>query len=200
MLELAQHNVTVAWVPVTYLQGRAEDLSRFADGEFERVMANFIFHYIEEPDVVLAEMARVLDPKGHAIVSIEARGSMPELYQSHFAAMERVGFDAEFIDRLPRGRRGTMTLDNAAEYLSRHFTQVEEHPYADALRFLTPEPFMEFYTTGHQFCGARAFAGAEMPESMFDDLAAEVQRIVRQRIADVGYMEITKRNSVFVCS
>jgi ubiquinone/menaquinone biosynthesis C-methylase UbiE len=200
MLELAKRNVTVSWVPLEFAEGRAQDLSRFRDGEFDRVMANFIFHYIEEPDVVLAEVARVVSDDGRALVTIEARESMPQMYGMHFAAMERVGFPAEFIKRLPRGRRGLMTLDNAGEYLASHFDRVEEKPYVDALRFESPEPYMNFYVAGHRFCGAKAMAGDEIPAELFDALYAEVEAEVSKRIAEVGHFELSKQNSVFVCS
>ncbi|MBO4206725.1 class I SAM-dependent methyltransferase [Micromonospora echinofusca] len=199
MLELAKRNVTVSWAPLEFVEGRAEDLSRFPDGTFDRVMANFIFHYIEDPDLVCGEIARVTSDDGFAIVTIEARHSMPEMYEMHFEAMEKVGFAPDFIARLPRTRRGKMVLDNSAEILSRHFGSVTENPYPDALRFETPEPYMFFYATGHKFCGARAMAGDEYPESMFDQLYAEVEAKVKARIAEVGYFELSKRNSVFVC-
>lgn len=199
MLELAKRNVTVSWVPLEFVEGRAEDLSRYPDGMFDRVMANYIFHYIEDPDLVCSEIARLVSDQGRAIVTIEARHSMPEMYQMHFDAMEKVGFPAEFIARLPRTRRGKMVLDNAAEILSRHFDNVEERPYADALRFESPEPYMLFYATGHKFCGAKAMAGEEFPDAMFDQLYAEVESTVKTRIAELGYFELSKRNSVFVC-
>lgn len=200
MLELAQRNVTISWAPLEFVEGRAEDLSRYPDGTFDRVMANFIFHYIEDPDLVCGEIARLVKPGGHAIVTIEARHSMPEMYQMHFDAMETVGFPAEFIARLPRTRRGKMVLDNAQEILSRQFGKVEERPYVDALRFESAEPYMTFYATGHKFCGARAMAANDYPDSMFDQLYAEVEAKVKARIAEVGYFELSKQNSVFVCS
>lgn len=200
MLELAKRNVTVAWIPLEFTEGDAYDLSRFADGSFDRVMANFIFHYVDEPHAVLTELRRVTAADGRALVTIEARHSMPEMYEMHFEAMERVGFPADFIARLPRGRRGVMTLDNAAEFVADHFDSVEERPYADALRFETPEPFMNFYVVGHRYCGALAKAGDSIPQELFDALHADVESQVRARIAEHGHFELTKRNSVFVCS
>jgi ubiquinone/menaquinone biosynthesis C-methylase UbiE len=200
MLDLARRNVTACWVPLEFAEGRAEDLSRFSDGQFDRVMANFIFHYIEDPDRVCAELARVVADDGRVLVTIEAKESMPQMYDLHFAAMQRVGFPADFIARLPRGRRGKMTLDNAADYLSQHFHSVEERPYVDSLRFSTAEPFMDFYVAGHRLCGAKAMAGDEIPESLFDQLYADVEAEVNRRIEKVGFFELSKRNSVFVCS
>jgi SAM-dependent methyltransferase len=200
MLELAQRNVNLAWVPLTFQNGTAEDLSRFRDGQFDRVMANFIFHYIEQPDVVCEEVKRVTAGSGHSVISIETRGSMHEMYDQHFAAMERVGFPDDFMARLPRGRRGTMTLDNAGEILSTHFTRVEERPYPDSLRFHAPEQFMRFYGEGHRYLGVRANADERITEQLIGRLHAEVEGVVRERIEKVGYFEISKRTSVFVCS
>jgi SAM-dependent methyltransferase len=200
MLELAEKNVTISWVPLDFVEGQAENLSAYPDGSFDRVMANYIFHYIDDPDQVCGEMKRLLAPGGRAIVTIEARWSMPEMYQLHFAAMDKVGFPAEFTARLPRGRRGKMVLDNADEILKRTFGRVEEQPYVDVLRFETPEPYMTFYAAGHRYCGAKAMAGDDLPAKLFEDLHAEVEGEVRRRIAESGYFELSKQNSVFVCS
>lgn len=200
MLELAKRNANLSWAPLEFMEGRAEDLSRFADGTFARVMANYIFHYIEDPDLVCSEIARVVDPKGLAIVTIEARRSMPEMYDLHFETMEKLGFPAGFVARLPRGRRGRMTLDNTEETLVKHFRSVEERPYVDALRFETPQPFMEFYATGHRLLGVKAMGGDEISQEMTDELYRAVEKAVGDRIAEVGYFEVSKRNSVFVCA
>lgn len=199
MLELAKRNVNVAWVPLTFQEGRAEDLSGFEEGTFRRVMANYIFHYIEDPALVLGEMARVLHPEGHAIVTIEARHSMPEMYDLHFETMKRVGFPSDFIERLPQGRRGVMVLDNAKEILSRTFTSVEEKPYVDALRFDKAEQFMNFYGNGHRLLGVKAHAGDTISQTMIDSLYTAVEEAVAKQISNVGYFEISKQASVFVC-
>ncbi|MFF5481886.1 class I SAM-dependent methyltransferase [Streptomyces sp. NPDC012935] len=199
MLELAKRNVNVAWIPVEFREGKAEDLSMFRDGELDRVMANYIFHYIEDPDRVCGEIARVLSPEGHAIVSIEAKHSMPEMYNLHFEMMKRVGFPSDFIEKLPRGRRGLMTLDNAPEFLRRAFSSVEEKPYVDSLRFDKAEQFMDFYSNGHRLLGVRAHANESTPQSMIDELYKAVEEAVAKEISEVGYFEISKQVSVFVC-
>jgi ubiquinone/menaquinone biosynthesis C-methylase UbiE len=199
MLELAKRNVTVCWVPLDFVEGRAESLPQYADGEFDRIMANFIFHYIDDPDVVCSEIKRLLAPGGRALVSIEARGSMPEMYKMHFDAMAKVGFPEDFIARLPRGRRGKMVLDNSLEILRRHFDSVEEYPYVDSLRFESAEAYIRFYVDGHRYCGALAMAGDDMPEMLFKQLQAEVEQNVQRSIDERGYFELSKQNSVFVC-
>ncbi len=200
MLKLASENTAGLWYPINFNEGNAEDLSKYPDGSFDRVMANYLFHYIEEPDLVCAEISRVLDPFGIAAISIEARHSMPEMYELHFHIMEQIGFPSDFINRLPRGRRGKMVLENTADTLERHFIDVEEHPYVDTLKFPTPNTFMEFYVIGHQFCGAKAMADGSIPEEAFEHLYTEVEREVRSRINDKGSFNLSKRNSVFTTS
>lgn len=199
MLELAKKNVNVCWTPLEFREGRAEDLSPFEDDEFTRIMANYIFHYIEDPGLVCREMARVLSPDGHAIVSIEARHSMPEMYALHFEMMESIGFPPDFIAKLPRGRRGVMTLDNAMEILSGVFTTVEEKPYLDALRFDKAEQFMNFYANGHRLLGVKAHATDDIPQAMIDSLYEAIEESVTKTISEVGYFEISKQVSAFVC-
>lgn len=199
MLELAKRNTARAFVPVDLQEGRAEDLGRFAAASFDRVMANFIFHYINDPDLVCRELARVMHPHGRTLVSIEARQSMPQMYQLHFEAMERCGFPVDFVRRLSRGRRGKMVLDNAGEILARHFADVVEHPYEDALEFEAADPFMTFYAAGHRYCGAKAMAGDVVTPEMLSSLHDEVEQAVRQEIGSKGRFVLNKRNSVFVC-
>ena len=199
MIELARRNVTMRWVPVEWVNGRAEDLSRFSDGEFDRVMANFLFHYIDDPGVVCREMARVLSRDGRALVTVEARGSMPEMYDLHFETMTKLGFPLDFIKRLPRGRRGRLSLENAGEILAGYFDAVEEHAYPDSLRFRSAKPFMEFYAVGHRYCGAQAMANGRVQPEAFGELYAAVEAAVQRRISAAGYFEVSKFNSSFIC-
>lgn len=199
MLELARSSVSRSVVPVDLIEGRAEDLSRFPEGHFERVMANFIFHYIDDPDQVCAELGRVVSKDGFVLVSIEARHSMPEMYNLHFEAMTRCDFPREFIDRLPRGRRGKMVLDNAQEILSRHFGEVTEHPYVDALEFKSAESFMRFYAAGHRYLGAKAMAGDVITPDHLDKLHLDVEEAIQSRIEKNGSFSLSKYNSIFVC-
>ncbi|WP_162561312.1 hypothetical protein [Salinispora vitiensis] len=125
--------------------------------------------------------------------------SSPAWAVLHFETMERVGFPSDFIDRLPRGRRGVMVLDNAEEILRRTFGSVEEKPYVDSLRFDRSEQFMNFYGNGHRLLGVKAHAGDTISQSMIDDLYTAVEEAVAKQISNVGYFEISKQVSVFVC-
>jgi len=53
-------NDVIAFVPPTFLQGDASDLSRFADGIFDLVFSAYALHYVPHIEACLAEVSRVL--------------------------------------------------------------------------------------------------------------------------------------------
>ena len=53
--------------------GSAEDLGRFADGSFDRVCLNAVFHWIEDKPRALAEVWRVLRPGGRVGITTVPR-------------------------------------------------------------------------------------------------------------------------------
>lgn len=54
------HAGGTAFVPPTFLQGDASDLSRFADGSFDVVFSAYALHYVPHIEACLAEVSRVL--------------------------------------------------------------------------------------------------------------------------------------------
>jgi arsenite methyltransferase len=56
---------------LTFETGRAEDLSRFDDGQFDAVYLNSVFHWIAEKDRALREVRRVLKPGGRIGVNVQ---------------------------------------------------------------------------------------------------------------------------------
>lgn len=56
---------------LTFETGQAEDLSRFADGQFDAVYLNSVFHWIEEKDRALREIHRVLKPGGRLGLNVQ---------------------------------------------------------------------------------------------------------------------------------
>lgn len=199
MLALAKKNTAKALIPLTFVEGVAEDLSQYENARFDRVLANFIFHYVDNPDVVCRELGRVVQPHGFVTVSIEARHSMAQMYQLHFDAMHTTGFPKDFIDRLPTGRRGKMVQDNALEILLQHFEEVTEHPYVDTLVFESASPFLDFYAAGHRYLGAQAMASGTVSDALLKSLHAEVERRVKEIISLHGKFNLSKQNSIFVC-
>lgn len=198
MVALAQKAVAHHWGPVTVQHGDAYRVNEMFENAFDRVMANFIFHYIDHPETFCRTMSEVTAPDGLAIVTVEGRFSMPEMYLLHEIAMMRAGFSEEDIRAVPYTRRGTVTLENAAEYLRPHFRRVQEIPYVDHLTFQSVDAFMEFYRDGHRCCGLARSLGQRGEDAM-DTVAGFVRKDVERRIGDFGFFELSKRISIFVC-
>jgi arsenite methyltransferase len=56
---------------LTFETGRAEDLSRFRDSQFDAVYLNSVFHWIAEKERTLREVHRVLKPDGRLGLNIQ---------------------------------------------------------------------------------------------------------------------------------
>lgn len=56
---------------LTFETGHAEDLSRFADNQFDAIYLNSVFHWIAEKDRALREIYRVLRPGGKIGLNVQ---------------------------------------------------------------------------------------------------------------------------------
>ncbi|SDS54989.1 class I SAM-dependent methyltransferase [Bradyrhizobium canariense] len=63
---------------LTFETGRAEDLSRFSDSQFDAVYLNSVFHWIEEKERALREIHRVLKPGGRLGLNVQDPSKLHE--------------------------------------------------------------------------------------------------------------------------
>ena len=82
---------------VDLVQGEFTDLP-FAPGDFDTVLFHQVLHYAQEPGVVLAEAARVVQPGGRLAVVDFASHDREELRERH--AHARLGFSDEQMQAL----------------------------------------------------------------------------------------------------
>jgi SAM-dependent methyltransferase len=68
LLERARHNASMARVEVDFVEGDAESLP-FPDGSFDAVLSQYGHMFAPRPEVVIAEMLRVLKPGGRLAFS-----------------------------------------------------------------------------------------------------------------------------------
>ncbi|WP_246958253.1 class I SAM-dependent methyltransferase [Brachybacterium sp. Marseille-Q7125] len=198
ILDVARSNVNFAWVPVKYVHGDARRLDDLIEQKYDRVMANFLFHYIDDPDQMVSQLRRATADDGMTVVTVEGLDSMPEMYQLHEQAMHAVGIPDSVIERAPKGRRGTLSPHNGQAILEQEFSSVSVHPYEDWLRFNDARPFMEFYARGHRYAGLEKVAGGAVDEELFSALFDDVQQRVEEIIDRQGFFRLSKVNVVFV--
>ncbi|MFI9772477.1 class I SAM-dependent methyltransferase [Streptomyces sp. NPDC052415] len=182
--------------PCTWIEGSADDLSMLGADTFDRVMANYMIHYVPDLNRCFAEVRRVLRPGGIFQLTTDRTDSMLEMYQVHFTALKEMGAPQDLFKATPKGR---LSLANGTPQLQQHFEHVEVVTWQDQLRFTDPEPFLTFYTVGHNHCCASSEPDERLSEDFFRELREHVRTQVTEAIAANGYFAVTKYTGSFLC-
>ncbi|MCA1454417.1 methyltransferase domain-containing protein [Bradyrhizobium sp. BRP22] len=86
---------------LTFETGRAEDLSRFGDGEFDAVYLNSVLHWIAEKGRALREIHRVLKPGGRLGLNVQDPSRPHQSRQLLRAAIVQAGLGDAHRDSNP---------------------------------------------------------------------------------------------------
>lgn len=182
--------------PTRWIEASADDLSMFSDASFDRVMANYMIHYVPNLERCFIAVRRVLRQGGIFQLTTDRTDSMLEMYQVHFAALEAMSAPAYLFKATPKGR---LSLDNGAEQLQPYFGRVETVTWQDQLRFRDPEPFMRFYEVGHNHCCASSEPDDQLDAEFFRELRDRVRAQVQEAINACGHFAVTKYTGSFLC-
>lgn len=117
----------------------------FADGDFDCVVAGWLFYHVADRDRALSECARVLRPGGRLITATLADENLADLW-------ELVGLSGE--------RTLTFSTANGAEQLARHFAHVDVQEAEGVVVFPSPEAMRQLIAADM----TRAHAAANVPE------------------------------------
>ncbi|MFG2434597.1 class I SAM-dependent methyltransferase [Streptomyces sp. NPDC048508] len=182
--------------PCTWIEGSADDLSMLDADAFDRVLANYMIHYVPDLDRCFTEVRRVMRPGGIFHLTTDRPDSMLEMYDVHFTALRAMNAPEHLFKATPKGR---LSLDNGTDLLSPYFDDVEKVMWQDQLRFTEPGPFMEFYRVGHNHCCASSEPDQRLDEAFFAELRGRVREQVVAAIAAYGYFAVTKVTGTFLC-
>ncbi len=128
-------------LPVWFAVGDAQALPVLA-GSFDVVMARHMLYHVPDIDQAVAEAARVLRPGGRLLAVTNSANTMPEYW-----ALRREAA-AEFPDAvLPQNTAARFSLENAPDYLSPHFAQIETHTLPGILRFPRAQPLVDYFAS-----------------------------------------------------
>jgi ubiquinone/menaquinone biosynthesis C-methylase UbiE len=132
------------------LEARVADVQElpFGDGEFDCVVAGWVFYHVIDRDRAIAECARVLRPGGRLVAATLADENLADLY--------------EFLGS-PRERSLTFSSVNGAAQLEPHFARVEAREAEGVVVFPTPDA-MRSYVAANM---TRAHLAANVPH--FDE-------------------------------
>jgi SAM-dependent methyltransferase len=160
------------------VEGEACDIQSlpFADGSFDVVVANHMLYHVPDPDIGVAEIARVLSPGGTVLVATNGYGHMREIND---ALADVFGSHAE-------GLYEVFGIDTGEARLREQFGSVVWHAFDNDLVVDDPQAVIDY---GLSFPPGE-FASAEQR----DAFAAAVGH----RFTD-GRLRIRTRAGVFVC-
>jgi ubiquinone/menaquinone biosynthesis C-methylase UbiE len=196
VLAAAQQRLHGTATDCRWIEGTADDLSMLDDDAFDRVMANYMIHYVPDLDRCFTEVRRVLRPGGIFQLTTDRTDSMLEMYQVHFTALRELGAPEVLFKATPKGR---LSLANGAAQLKAHFEQVDTVAWQDQLRFTDPAPFLRFYQVGHNHCCASSEPDPRLGEDFFGELRDRVRVQVQREIDTNGYFAVTKYTGSFLC-
>ncbi|MEU6828763.1 class I SAM-dependent methyltransferase [Nocardia beijingensis] len=178
------------------IESSADNLTMFATDSFDRVMANYMLHYVPDLGHCIAEVRRILRRGGRFVVTTNSTRSMVEMYDLHFEALRRLGAPEYLFKASPKGR---ISLENGEDLLSAQFDRVELRRRPDILEFRTVDPFLEFYAIGHNYCSAASRPDPVLDGAFFARLLDEIRSLAEHTIRTEGKLTITKLTGSFVC-
>lgn len=196
VLDAARRRLQGTATPCTWIESSADALTMLGDDTFDRVMANYMIHYVPDLDRCFAGVRRVMRPGGIFQLTTDRPDSMLEMYDVHFQALRALAAPDDLFKATPKGR---LSLETGAAQLEQYFEHVEKVTWQDQLRFTDPEPFMEFYEVGHNHCCASSVPDSRLDDAFYAQLRNLVKEEVVRRIDAHGYFAVTKFTGSFLC-
>ncbi|QVJ03521.1 class I SAM-dependent methyltransferase (plasmid) [Nocardiopsis eucommiae] len=196
ILQSARKRLDGADIQAEWVEGSADELGRFQDSSFDRAIALYMMHYVDDIDQALAEAARVLRPGGLFILGTDHPDSLGEMHEVHFKALRQMNdVPSALFKSSPKNR---ISLTNGQEQLQRHFRNVRTHAWKDELLFPSTGAFLDFYQS-HNHCSASSIPGLDLGEGFFEELRCRVGHQVNQIITQKGHFKVTKHTGLIIC-
>jgi len=146
----------------------------FEDGFFDAVVANHMLYHVDDPEMALAEFARVLKPTGKVFIALNGMDHLDELFQ--------IG---EIINRTSTIRKvAKVTAENAVAYLEKHFRAVKSERFPGIFEVSDGQAVVQYLESV-----------GDSP--MTEEETGKVRRVVEERMKRDGRLRITKNMVLF---
>lgn len=199
----ARASVQAEGLPVDCIIGDVEALP-FDDCTFDLVLANYMLYHVPDLDQAIAELRRVVRPGGTLLAATNGQDHMRELWQLAEQAFLRAGVSPQTVaEVIEQGRAAgalSFRLENGAEWLRRHFTDVHLERYPDELHVTEVEPLVA-YLASMWFVDQMIEAAATLDHErtpLRTRVMDSFRVIAEKRIAADGLVRISKETGAFV--
>lgn len=150
----------------------------FPDASCDAVLANFMLYHVPDRDRALAEIARVLKPTGCLYAATNGVQNLLEIDELVVSVAPEIGRAGVFV------HVHEFTLENGAQQLLPHFSDVCACWYDDALVVSEVEPLIAYVLSGPA-------------AHLRDEQLARLRQMVATKIAEQGALRIRKATGVF---
>ena len=163
------------------LLGDAQALP-FTDDSFDRVLAMHMLYHVPDRDLAVSEMARVLRPRGAAVVVTNSAHHLEELNALVEAALPESPSVRAYL---------RFSAESGASELDAHFASVVRHDDRAELVVTDAQAVVDYAGSGWTIAAA--------PRERRAEVLHEVERRVLDRIAADGAFRIRVEVGCFVC-
>ena len=177
MVEKAQENLRDSGRPFAFDIVDAQDIP-YDDASFDAVIANHMLYHVPDRAKALAEMRRVLQPKGKLYASTVGENHMRELDEM----ISRFDAKGDYLF----AKNNPFTLESGVEQLAPWFTSIALRRYEDDLIITKAAPLIAYVMSMMRV------------QSVFTDGSLkEFTAYVERELAAHGAIHITKDSGVF---
>lgn len=161
------------------VEGQEVDVQRlpYEDDSFDVVVANHMLYHVPDPDLAVAEIARVLRPGGQAQLATNGHGHMDGMKDAVMAVF------GEYSD----GLYDVFGIDTGEARLRKQFESIAWHAYDNDLAVTDPQAVVDY--------GLSFPPGDSATPAQREQFAVEVE----QRLVE-GIFLIRTRTGLFVCA
>lgn len=175
MLDAAWRNLVVLGRAFNFKEIDAQEIP-FPNETFDAVVANHMLYHVPDRAKALAEIRRVLKPRGYLFATTIGQNHLKEIadwIQQINPGTDFVSFGSPF------------TLENGLEQLKQFFPQVMFSRYPDSLQITEVKPIIAFIrSTSHV-------------EEVSEDEIAKLEIKLEQELKEKGKIFVTKDSGLF---
>ncbi|MBL4931831.1 class I SAM-dependent methyltransferase [Clostridium paridis] len=182
MLSTAESNLLEIEQIIKYCNMDIQNI-KYTNSYFDCAIANHMLYHVQNRDLAISEIARILKEDGTFYVTTNSIYNMKGLKNLVMDFDSRLDYSSFSV-------ASEFGLENGAEQLSKHFESVEKLVYEDSLHITEPKPLVDYVLSleGH----------VNIQEIMTESRTKEFYQYLKDIILKDGSIDIPKASGMFI--